>query len=337
MAVCRACFCLHRSSPLRGHDFHSLESARIELLSFCLIMSSGADVASDARVGGLWPIVCSLLTLPRQSLSTNLSRFAYKPDQKQRSDVQESNAPSSAPSRPSGMAYSPPAQSRDATNNSRFFPATPSNGMVLVPDSSPLTKDMNYHPYRPFQYSHDGSLISGASHHNNWTQSLKSHADPLSRPSGFVASTGVNNASITRRTPPPARRPLDLDGNFDDERPRKRANVDSPTGDPLNLFAPDSPLSPDIVRAGQKRKIVAAKPMILSSSMSSDESSPDMKAAVAGACTLRGRGALRALDSPDLRPCGGRVPKRAGLRTDVLRPGAHRDTQMPPTAYQQPH
>lgn len=243
-------------------------------------MSSGADVASDTRVGGLQSITCNVLTQPRQTLTTNLARFAYKPEQKQRSDIQESMTSSLASPGPADMAYNPPAQSRDATNGSRFFPATPSNGTVLVPDSSPLTKDAGHQAYRPFQYSHDGSLMSGASHQNNWSQSFKNHADPLSRPSGFVASTGVNNAYITRRVPPSGRRPIDVDGSPDGERPRKRANLESPGADPLDLFAPESPLSPDIVRAGQKRKIVTARPLVPTLSVSSDESSPDAKASV---------------------------------------------------------
>lgn len=190
---------------------------------------------------------------------------------------------SGATSRSTGAPYDPPAQSRDATNTSRFFTALPSNGTVLVPSSSPLNERSTYvAPYRPFQYSSDGAIGVGSSHHNSWGQSLRNHADPLSRPSGFVASTGVNNAPITRRSPTAGRRPIDLDGGIDEERPRKRANLDVASSEVVDVLVPGSPPSPDIVRPGQKRRLVTNRSMMLSPSLSSDEQSPDRHVSLPG-------------------------------------------------------
>ncbi|KAL5485428.1 FUN30 [Sanghuangporus weigelae] len=228
-------------------------------------MSSGADVASDAR-----------------SLAENLTRFAYNPDQKHSPNGQQASNVSSATSRATGKPCNPPAQSRDATNSSRFFTAIPANGTVLVPDSSPLSKESTYQPYRPYQYSNDAASMVSSSHHNSWGQSLKNRADPLSRPSGFVASTDANNAPITRRSPPSGRRPIDLDEGFDHERPRKRVNIDDTSSEPFDVPVPGSPPSPDIVRPGQKRRLVTNKSSMLSSSLSSDEHSLDRHAFLTG-------------------------------------------------------
>ncbi|EJD02713.1 uncharacterized protein FOMMEDRAFT_122741 [Fomitiporia mediterranea MF3/22] len=75
------------------------------------------------------------------------------------------------------------------------------------------------------------------------------------------------------------RRPIDADEAIDGERPRKRVNINNSGSGASDLFAPASPPSPDIMRAGQKRRPVTNNSLAMSMSMSSDESSPDNKTA----------------------------------------------------------
>ncbi|KAI5121564.1 hypothetical protein M0805_000745 [Coniferiporia weirii] len=225
-------------------------------------MASGPDVAEARRLA--------------------LEQFAFKRQQNQRPNSQQPFVSSSSTSLPAGMPSGLPAQSRDATASSRYFPTTPSNGTVLVPNSSPIAQDSRYQPYQPYQYSSDVSSIHGPNHRSSWSQSMKGHADPLSRPSGFVASTGVNNALITRPNPPPTRRIVDDDEGSDNDRPRKRPNLIQTSPDSPDAVAPGSPTSPEIARIGQKRKLASNKSLISSSSLSSDDSLPDAKALLAG-------------------------------------------------------
>ncbi|KAH8118982.1 SNF2 family N-terminal domain-containing protein [Phellopilus nigrolimitatus] len=225
-------------------------------------MSSGPDVAEARRLA--------------------LSQFAFRQQQKQLPNSRSPLEASSSMSLPTGASSDPPAQSRDATTSSRYFPSTPSNGTVLVPNSSPLAQDSKYQPYRPYQYSSDMSSIPGLNHHNTWSQNMKGRADPLSRPSGFVASTVVNNAPITRPNPTPLRRSANDDEGSDNERPRKRANTNQSSSEPLDVIVPTSPTSPEITRPGQKRKLGPNRLLVSSSSMSSDESLPDVKALIVG-------------------------------------------------------
>ena len=109
--------------------------------------------------------------------------------------------------------------------------------------------------------------LSNLNHINSRAQDLRGHIDPLSKPSGFVASTDVNNASKTRPIASQGRALVNDDGESDNERPRKRVR---PISDPLNLFAPGSPPSPEITRPGQRRP--AAKMTGPSLSLSSDGS-----------------------------------------------------------------
>ena len=178
----------------------------------------------------------------------------------------------------------PPAQSRDATSSSRFFNTPSSNGRVLVPDSSPLTLETSRSGPSSFVQGRDGGQIpkfnpTGSSR----PQGFKLGADPLSRPSGFVASTGVNNAVGARPDGRNLKDNPEDDGLSDNERPRKRANLaQSPTLSIPSARSPGSPTSPEILRAGQKRKFGSNKPLMPSSSVSSEDAFPESSSAIAG-------------------------------------------------------
>ncbi|KIM40085.1 hypothetical protein M413DRAFT_28618 [Hebeloma cylindrosporum] len=145
--------------------------------------------------------------------------------------------------------HAPPAQARDGTIPSRFFPASPSSlGNVLVPDSSPISfNDPSSTPYKPYGHLRTTGVPSSSSSisTNGWGQSKPGFPiDPLSEPSGFVSNTGTSNASL--------RRQWTADERFGHEEgpPRKKIN----RGTSRNAFVvPDSPPSPDIQRVGQRR------------------------------------------------------------------------------------
>ena len=141
----------------------------------------------------------------------------------------------------------PPPQSRDATANSRYFSARASTETILVPNSSPYTSYNSGGTYRPYQYT---PSVNGISGHNGWSQKSRTQVDPLSRPSGFVASTDVNNANVTRLHPGTSRKIVVDDDGSDNEPPRKRINTRQTT---VDLFDTASD-SPEVTRPGQKRK-----------------------------------------------------------------------------------
>ncbi|THH07226.1 hypothetical protein EW145_g3523 [Phellinidium pouzarii] len=218
-----------------------------------------------------------------------LQQFAFKRQSNQLPNSQQPFSASSSSPLLGGMPSGPPAQARDATNSSRYFPTTSLNGTVLVPNSSPIGQDSKYQPYQTYQSMSDSSSMSNFNQHNSWTQNMNGHADPLSRPSGFVASTGVNNAPITRPTPPPTsvRRMVDDGERSDSDRPRKRAHLNQSSSDPLDMVL-GSPPSPEIARAGQKRRLASNKSFISPSSQSSaDESLPDTKTLLPGSSKSR--------------------------------------------------
>ncbi|KAF5386168.1 hypothetical protein D9615_002226 [Tricholomella constricta] len=177
----------------------------------------------------------------------------------------------------STLAYSPPAQSRDATVASRFFPTTPSsNGTILVPSSSPLTADGKPHFYQPFTHSdvYDVARSAGNDHANSWGRHHRMGADPLSAPSGFVSSGSHHHASLRR----PWARDDAITGEMqEDGPPRKRANL-GVTHDASDITA--SPPSPEIQRLGQRRRI--ATQSMESNITSSDDSLPDVTKILAG-------------------------------------------------------
>ncbi|KAG6861084.1 hypothetical protein C0995_004021 [Termitomyces sp. Mi166 len=187
--------------------------------------------------------------------------------------------PSSAPGGPA-LAFLPPAQSRDATVPSRYFPTTPSaNGTILVPSSSPLSADGSYPTYRPYSnhYSRDVAPGPSANFYNTSNSSAQCHlmdSDPLIAPSGFISTANHLNTSL--------RRPRGGDEGRvgvvrDDSPPRKRLNL-GPALDASDVLT--SPPSPEVQRPGQRRR--AMNHRIESNSTTSDDSLPDVAKIRAG-------------------------------------------------------
>jgi len=169
----------------------------------------------------------------------------------------------------------PPAQSRDATLSSRFFPNTPPLGNVLVPNSSPIApEDVEPKPYRPYSAppARDVSSSSSSTYTNGWAQSAPSFPfDPLSASSGFVSRGGSSHATLRRQYSKE-----DL-GNHEEGPPRKRIN----RGSSRDAFVvPESPPSSDIHRVGQKRH--ATSMSMDTTSQSSDDSLPSPSQILAG-------------------------------------------------------
>ncbi|KAF8161134.1 SNF2 family N-terminal domain-containing protein [Crassisporium funariophilum] len=162
----------------------------------------------------------------------------------------------------------PPSQSRDATVPSRFFPTTPSGGNVLVPNSSPLSLAGSISgPYQPYnvQRGHDVASTSSLTNSHVWAQPRTNLTfDPLSAPSGFVSHAGPSHASL--------RRQWNGDGHYTEQEgpPRKKVNR-GPSQDAF--VTPDSPPSPDVQRAGHRRRVPSIGMDIIS--MSSDDSLPE--------------------------------------------------------------
>ncbi|PFH51523.1 hypothetical protein AMATHDRAFT_58959 [Amanita thiersii Skay4041] len=179
---------------------------------------------------------------------------------------------------------SPPPQSRDATLPSRFFPNTPSsNGIVLVPSSSPLAPDPRQPSYPPLYdtNTYDVATTSFPRQPNNpWPHPNRTLAmDPLTAPSGFVFNAPNNASFHLHRNPNNNGKLSMIEQELDDGPPRKRLNRgpiqdDSDTLDPLS--------SPDIRRSGHRRRIASD-----AQSIASDDSSADTGRPVAGPSTSR--------------------------------------------------
>ncbi|KAG7440038.1 uncharacterized protein BT62DRAFT_976367 [Guyanagaster necrorhizus] len=167
-----------------------------------------------------------------------------------------------------------PSQSRDATVSSRFFPpSSPSTaGTILVPDSSPSASPVN-HGLRQSNNAGQGSDVAPAVavvQGGHWNYSSHTGGiDPLAGPSGFVSSGRTGKGVL--------RRPWDSDDSHSEEPPRKRLNASST--DVVN-----SPDSPAIQRAGQRRRNVAYAD---AQSTASDESLPEVVNINADAARLR--------------------------------------------------
>ncbi|KAG1732213.1 SNF2 family N-terminal domain-containing protein [Suillus paluster] len=216
----------------------------------------------------------------RKTSSVGGLRFQKKPNK----DGSEATTSSAAPSNVALPSFVPPPQSRDATAPARYHPpATPSRGIVLVPNSSPLLPDAGYHqPYQPhhLQYTQGSSSATGPGQYNLWSQSGPSTVpDVLSSSSGFVHS-GPTHASFTRPSRPWAGdvRPLsEVDGLGDEGPPRKRINRGTPSdARPIGMVTPGSP---DIQRPGQRRKQNMSAER---QSQSSDESMLDVRSSLEG-------------------------------------------------------
>lgn len=148
----------------------------------------------------------------------------------------------------STMSYpSPPAQSRDATVPSRYFP--PSNiGNVLVPSSSPLGPSPQQ-SYVPYSEPRARDVAAGPPKFHPF-QSKTPMIDPLSASTPFT----INGVSVNAS----GRRPWDgaSDGHVAGAReegpPRKRPNLGPTTIDLTN-----SPDSPQVRRPGAKRRVAS--------------------------------------------------------------------------------
>lgn len=217
----------------------------------------------------------------RKTTAVGGLRFQKKPNK----DGSEATNSSAATSNVAYPSFIPPPQSRDATAPARYHPpATPSRGIVLVPNSSPLLQDAGYHqPYQPhhLQYSQSSSSTTGSNHHNLWSQSGPSAVpDILSSSSGFVHGGSSAHASFTRQSRPWAgdlRPSSEVDGYGDEGPPRKRINRGTPSDAlPLGMVTPGSP---DIQHPGQRRKqnVNAER-----QSHSSDESMLDVRSSLEG-------------------------------------------------------
>ncbi|KAG2078996.1 hypothetical protein BDR04DRAFT_1086056 [Suillus decipiens] len=217
----------------------------------------------------------------RKTTAVGGLRFQKKPNK----DGSEATNSSAATSNVAYPSFIPPPQSRDATAPARYHPpATPSRGIVLVPNSSPLLQDAGYHqPYQPhhLQYSQSGSSTTGSNHHNLWSQSGPSAVpDILSSSSGFVHGGSSAHASFTRQSRPWAgdvRPSSEVDSYGDEGPPRKRINRGTSSDAlPLGMVTPGSP---DIQHPGQRRKQnVSAERQ----SHSSDESMLDVRSSLEG-------------------------------------------------------
>ncbi|KAJ3575099.1 hypothetical protein NP233_g1325 [Leucocoprinus birnbaumii] len=128
-------------------------------------------------------------------------------------------------------ANQPPAQSRDATVSSKFFPATPSSpGNVLVPNSSPIAQDEPQRPYEPYGYRrpHDVASLQNNTQGRVWSPNLAFMAgDSLSAPSGIRPSSSSLNASTRRQW---SHTDSPHDSTQEEGPPRKRLNRGRPEG-----------------------------------------------------------------------------------------------------------
>ncbi|KAJ3909131.1 SNF2 family N-terminal domain-containing protein [Lentinula edodes] len=157
----------------------------------------------------------------------------------------------------------PPAQSRDATISSRYFPQTPGspNDTVLVPSSSPLNSPVNRNPNQPYTQPRwpDVAFRNGAALAGSWNLSqLAPSYDPLSVSSGFTSQNNFQRGSNVRPFSP---------GESESGLPRKRPNLSDA---PSNLAIARSPDSPGIQRPGQRRRT-----LLDAGSTSSEESTPE--------------------------------------------------------------
>ncbi|KAI0093055.1 SNF2 family N-terminal domain-containing protein [Irpex rosettiformis] len=183
----------------------------------------------------------------------------------------------------------PPAQSRDATIPSRYFPSTPvPAGRVLVPSSSPVAADASYRDHQPL-FDHDaGDSIPGLHHADPWKPTVPvTTIDTLSAPSGFITAPRPSDASFSRpwmTNGINAGMPLvsqNRELREDSEPPRKRQNCGNSSADPSEL--PNVPDSPEIQRMGQRRR------MATNTWMSSDESLSEIDKNSTGAGPSRPR------------------------------------------------
>lgn len=214
---------------------------------------------------------------------------------KQEDNTQFAEASSSSVLEAAGQpSYpSPPSQSRDASRPSRFFPSTPSTlGNVLIPNSSPLSSHETFGtPKRLYthQFGHDVASASSSNFTNGWAQPrINLTLDPLTAPSGFISHGGPTHASL--------RRQWKGDDQYVQEEGPPRKKINRRTSDDA-FITPESPPSPGVQRAGQRRQITTAG--IDAMSMSSDDSLQEPSRILAGPSKPR-LTKYRPSPSPDL-------------------------------------
>uniref|UniRef100_A0A8H7Y3D4 DNA helicase n=1 Tax=Psilocybe cubensis TaxID=181762 RepID=A0A8H7Y3D4_PSICU len=162
----------------------------------------------------------------------------------------------------------PPAQSRDASGPSRFFPnPNPSPVHILAPNSSPLSNGESYSraysPANGVQHSPIPS-ISNTNYANAWPSVRRNFTvDPLTASSGFTSSSNSNHA------PPRRQWGSDELPNHEEGPPRKRINR-GPSEDPSTSL--EFPPSPEFQRVGERRHFSTIS--VDSMSVSSEESLP---------------------------------------------------------------
>ncbi|KAF7782591.1 hypothetical protein Agabi119p4_1967 [Agaricus bisporus var. burnettii] len=179
----------------------------------------------------------------------------------------QQNATSAALQFPS--ANQPPAQSRDGTITSKFFPATPpSPGNVLVPNSSPLGQENLQLSYEPYGYRrmHDVAPLANGAHASAWSPNLAfMAADALSAPSGLIPARPASFHAPTRRQWSSSEGPHDA--NKEEGPPRKRLNRGPP-----NDATPFSPPLPNESHRPSPRPRTVSDTI----SISSEDSLPDL-------------------------------------------------------------
>ncbi|KAF9241553.1 SNF2 family N-terminal domain-containing protein [Melanogaster broomeanus] len=137
----------------------------------------------------------------------------------------------------------PPVQSRDASAPVRYYsPSTPSSGqgVVLVPNSSPMVPETNHQLYSSHQQqnTYDMPPTAGPSHFNPWSQpGQPQRPDPLLAASGFVnGSKSAVYASFARGSGGGVRGLSEVDGHR------------------INRGGPSDTLPQLVQRPGQRRK-----------------------------------------------------------------------------------
>ncbi|KAF4620842.1 hypothetical protein D9613_000722 [Agrocybe pediades] len=169
----------------------------------------------------------------------------------------------------------PPAQSRDATLSSRFFPNTPPLGNVLVPNSSPITPEVpESRPYRPYSAPlvPGTSSSSSSSYNNGWAHNAQSFGfDPLTASTGFTSRSVSSHATLRRQ------HDNEEQVNHEEGPPRKRIN----RGSSRDAFAvPPSPPASEASRKAQNRH--APTMSMDAASQSSDDSLLEPSSILAG-------------------------------------------------------
>ncbi|KAI8993112.1 SNF2 family N-terminal domain-containing protein [Trametes punicea] len=218
-----------------------------------------------------------------------LEQLRFKKFQKAQSASSSHSVSPAPPSWANGdsAVAAPPAQSRDATATSRYFPPTPSSsGTVLVPSSSPTRPDPSGTlggSLNAWQLFDDE--VPGLTRSDPQVRPPSPSADPLTMPSGFRPPPSVSNASSTRPSSANSRKVSDTEDMEEGDRPRKRLNM-GPTAskDPIDFITPSSP---EVRKPGQG----LPGPDTSLSSLSSDDSLLDTKSFVNGtACPVAVRG-----------------------------------------------